>query len=271
MLTMVPGKGPSRQERREIERYAREGYTAVILDDSPHTGGTIFTAFDIARRAGFAIDKLKALIPAHPARPDWYKPLSDDMIVSLAPADWHKPSLLAPATAQVRLTEYFRAQGFDEVRVVESSRVAQLNQYLDDASPDARGARLKRIFEVHLAHGSSQREVRFVLAKSVGWGWLGYHAFLAGRGSRGSSRRSSVSATASCTWTGWRSELSDAEHERRRSSGPTHPPRMWRRASPPRSEAASAAGTDLQRQHNGLRLLEQGAQPGATARSSPTR
>jgi hypothetical protein len=45
---------------------------------------------------------------------------------------------------------------------------------------DERGARLKRIFEVHLETPQGRKEIRYVLAKSVGWGWLGYHAFLAG-------------------------------------------------------------------------------------------
>jgi hydroxymethylpyrimidine pyrophosphatase-like HAD family hydrolase len=180
LLTMVPGKGPGRWERRALERFARQGFTAVILDDSPHTGGTIFTAFDIARRAGFATDKLKALIPAHPARRNWYKPLGDDVVVSLDPEDWHKRSLLTPEAAQDRLTEYFGARGFVRARVVESDRVAALNERLAVTSADERGARLKRIFEVHLETGRGERDVRFVLAKSVGWGWMGYHAFLTG-------------------------------------------------------------------------------------------
>ena len=163
---MVPGKGAGRWERKELERFARQGYTAVILDDSPHTGGTIFTAFDIGRRAGFATDKLK--------------PLGDDMVVSLAPEEWHKRSLLTPTAAQDRLAEYFRAQGFVRTHVVDSPGVAELNERLREASSDDRGARLKRIFEVHLETARNQRDVRYVLAKSVGWGWMGYHAFLTG-------------------------------------------------------------------------------------------
>jgi hypothetical protein len=47
----------------------------VIVDDPPHSGGTILTAFEIAGRAGFAPGKLRALVPAHPARRDWFKSL----------------------------------------------------------------------------------------------------------------------------------------------------------------------------------------------------
>jgi hydroxymethylpyrimidine pyrophosphatase-like HAD family hydrolase len=256
MLTMVPGKGASRWERRELERYARQGYTAVILDDSPHTGGTIFTAFHIARRAGFAVDKLKALIPAHPARPDWYKPLSDDMVISLAPADWHKRSLLTPAAAQARLAEYFRAQGFADIRVVESSRVARLNQHLDDASPDARGARLKRIFEVHLERGGGQREVRYVLAKSVGWGWFGYHAFLAGHRLSGYVP-AILGLRDGMLYMDWmvQDELSAVARERGKAQPEQIAAYVAARVRHLGLRVGSASGANLQRQDNGIRVL----------------
>jgi hydroxymethylpyrimidine pyrophosphatase-like HAD family hydrolase len=181
LLTIVPGKGPGRWEAKELERYADEGYTALIVDDPPHTGGTIFTAFEIAGRAGFGRDKLRALVPAHPTKRDWFKPLSDDLVVSLAPEEWHKRALLEPEQAQARLGEYFKRQDFVRTTIVASTQVEQLNAKLIAASCDERGARLKRIFEVHLETFQGRKEIRYVLAKSVGWGWLGYHAFLAGR------------------------------------------------------------------------------------------
>src|ERR1700686_1798839 len=180
LLTLVPGKGPGRWEAKELKRHARQGYTAVIVDDPPHTGGTIFTAFEIARRAGFGRDKLKAMVPAHPAKRDWFKPLPDEFVVSLERENWHKRALLDPKEVQGRLGEYFRSRNFIRTTVVASKRVEEFNAHLQAASSDERGARLKRIFEVHLVTLQGQKEIRYVLAKSVGWGWLGYHAFLAG-------------------------------------------------------------------------------------------
>jgi hydroxymethylpyrimidine pyrophosphatase-like HAD family hydrolase len=180
LLTLVPGKGPGRWESKDLKRYARQGYTAVIVDDPPHTGGTIFTAFEIARRAGFGRDKLKAMVPAHPARRDWFKPLPDDLVVSLEPEQWHKRALLDAKVVQGRLAEYFRSRNFVRTSVVASDRAEEFNARLQNISSDERGARLKRIFEVHLEAPQGRKEIRYVLAKSVGWGWLGYHAFLAG-------------------------------------------------------------------------------------------
>jgi hypothetical protein len=103
LITLVPGKGAGRWEGKELKRCAGQGYTAVIVDDPPHTGGTILTAFEIARRAGFAPGKLRALVPAHPARPDWFKPLPDDFVVSLEPEQWRKRALMDPREVQGRL------------------------------------------------------------------------------------------------------------------------------------------------------------------------
>jgi hydroxymethylpyrimidine pyrophosphatase-like HAD family hydrolase len=180
LLTLVPGKGPGHWEVKELKRYAQQGYTALIVDDPPHTGGTIFTAFEIAGRAGFGRDKVKALVPAHPAKRDWFKPLPDDLVVSLEPEEWYKCALLESNAVQSRLAEYFRIQNFVRTIVVASERVEEFNAHLQSSSSDERGTRLKRIFEVHLETLQGRKEIRYVLAKSVGWGWLGYHAFLAG-------------------------------------------------------------------------------------------
>jgi hydroxymethylpyrimidine pyrophosphatase-like HAD family hydrolase len=180
LLTLSPSKGPGRGEAKELRRYAERGYTAVIVDDPPHTGGTILTALEIARRAGFALGKLRALVPPHPARPNWFQPLSEDTVISLDPGQWQKRRLLDLKTVQQRLSEYFGGRDYTRVSLVASDRAEAMNARLQDAVSDERGTRLKRIFEVHLETQQGRKEVRYVLAKSVGWGWLGYHAFLAG-------------------------------------------------------------------------------------------
>lgn len=178
-LTIHPGKGPGRWERQQLHHCARHGFTALIVDDSPHTAGTIVLALDIARRAGFSLDKLRALVPTHAARRDVLKVLSDQIVISLEPEQWHKYRLLDPKLVEQRLAEYFQAPDILSMRLVASKAAEDFNARLQSSSSGDRGARLKRVYEVHL---DTQRgeETRYVLAKSVGWGWLGYHAFLAG-------------------------------------------------------------------------------------------
>ena len=178
-LTIHPGKGPGHSERQRLHYCARHGFTALIVDDSPHTAKTIVLAIDLARRAGFSIDRLKALFPTHAARRDSLNVLSDQVVVSLEPEQWYKARLLDPKVVEQRLAEYFQAcPDILGMRLVASKRCDDFNARLQ-ASSRHRGAHIKRIYEVHLETKRGQ-EIRYILAKSVGWGWLGYHAFLAG-------------------------------------------------------------------------------------------
>ena len=180
-MTIEPNKGLGRHERRALHDFARRGYTVVLIDDPPNTAGTIFVSFGIARRAGFSADKVKALLPVHPAKRGWTQHVAENCLVSLEPEQWHMRALLQPGAVQERITEYFGAPEHTDARVVESRETAALNTQLGDAGADMRGAHLKRIFEVRLTTPQGVEETRYVIAKSVGWGWLGYHAFIAAR------------------------------------------------------------------------------------------
>jgi hydroxymethylpyrimidine pyrophosphatase-like HAD family hydrolase len=181
-VTVHPVKGPGAWERAELTRCAQEGYLAVVLDDPPHTGDTIVVAVDMARQAGFAPSKVVALVPTHPARRDWSRSLSvsDTGILTLEPEEWHKQRLLDPKVTESRVTEYFQRRSFPSACVVASTAAEEWNARLPARSEDPRRSRLKRIYEVRLQTPEGEVETRYVLAKSVGWGWLGYHAFLAG-------------------------------------------------------------------------------------------
>ena len=182
-LTVQPEKGAGAAERAELAGRAGEGYRAVILDDPPHSGDTIVVAVDMAVKAGFPLDRVAALVPAHPARRDWSKSLalSGLVILSLEPEEWHKQGLLEAKAIEGRLTEYFRERGFSSVCLAASPTADRFDGELRRCAEDDRRTRLKRVFEVRLQTAWGEEKTRYVLAKSVGWGWLGYHAFLAGQ------------------------------------------------------------------------------------------
>jgi hydroxymethylpyrimidine pyrophosphatase-like HAD family hydrolase len=178
-LTVQPKKGPSWRERKELTRYAKQGFTLVIVDDPPHSGDTIVLAVDIARQAGFDLARIKALVPTHPATPNWAKILPDGLVITLEPERWRKQQLFDPKNVENQLAEYFTWRGFADVRVVGSRRADEFNAGPQSGSNRKRGATLKRIFEVQLGTPQGNNESRHVLAKSVGLGYLGYQAFLA--------------------------------------------------------------------------------------------
>jgi hydroxymethylpyrimidine pyrophosphatase-like HAD family hydrolase len=176
-LTVQPVKGPGRRERNELTRYAKQGFTALIVDDPPYTGAAIGLAVGIARQVGFELTRIKALVPTHSAAPDWATTLPDGAVITLEPQRWRKQQLLDPNSVEKRLAEYFALEAGSELRVVGNRRVDELNVGLQNGSK--RGATLKRIFEVQLRTPLGEHETRYVLAESVGLGYLGYPAFLA--------------------------------------------------------------------------------------------
>ena len=180
LLTIYPNHGLGRREKRELERFAARGYWALIVDDPPETSRTVLTASEIARRAGFAPGSVKFLPPTHPTAPEWFKTLPEHSVITLPPEHWHKRELLNPKVVELRLAEYFRSRNFARVSVAASRRADEFNAGQQSIGSDERGVRLKRVFEVQLETPEGEKQTRYVLAKSVGWGWLGYHAFLIG-------------------------------------------------------------------------------------------
>jgi hydroxymethylpyrimidine pyrophosphatase-like HAD family hydrolase len=257
LLTMEPNKGLGRWESRELEHYAQQGYTALIVDDPPHTAGTIFVALDIARRAGFATDKLKVLVPVHPAKRNWSKQLPDGLVVSLEPEQWRMRSLLDAKAVEKRLAEYFSSENFVDVSVVESRRAEEYNARMQHASRESRGSRLKRIFEVRLKTPHGGEETRFVLAKSVGWGWLGYHAFLAGQRLSGFVPPI-LGLRDGILYMEWipQSSLDDDDSERRAERIDVSASYVATRVRALYLESNPLLGKGQQRHHNGFRLLE---------------
>lgn len=185
IVTVRPNKGLSADEAQRLSAFAQAGYHAALIDDPPFSGEAIGIAVQALRRAGFAAAARTVLFPVHPLRRDWREhkeaaAFSRETIIALPPEDWHKTQLLASnAVIEVRLAEYFQDRGYRSARVIDDPAAAAFNAEIDYRSGDRRRYRLKRVFAVRLETASGASEVRYVLAKSVGWGWLGYAAFIA--------------------------------------------------------------------------------------------
>ncbi|HVS40205.1 MAG TPA: HAD hydrolase family protein, partial [Gemmataceae bacterium] len=182
-VTVHPDKDPGAWEWAQLRRCAGAGHVAAILDDPPYTGDTFVRAVDMARKAGFAAESVAVLVPSHPAARDWTASLarSGTVVVSLAPGEWHKQRLLDAKQVEIRLGEYYQERRGSGVRVVADGPPEAFGGLQRGCPQDPRSARLKRVYEVRLSTAEGGEETRYFLAKSVGWGWLGYHAFLAGR------------------------------------------------------------------------------------------
>ncbi len=256
-LTIEPNKGAGHAEFRALQRHAAEGSTAVMVDDPPDTGGTVYTALSIARRAGFTEDRLRILVPAHPSRRQPFAEARDDLVIRLDPERWYKRLLLQPKTVKSRLSEYFAPQNLTVTRVTASGGARVFNDRLEKASVSGRGSHLKRVFEVRLQARDGKNHNRYVLAKSSGWGWLGYHAFLAGHRLAGRvppilGLRDGIIYMEWIAPPGKDRQQREDRHVRINTAA-TY---VAARTCSLGLASLSEAGMDLNRQNNGIRLLE---------------
>lgn len=185
-VTLRPDTGLAPGEKAALRHAGGAGFQALLLDDPPVTGETFADAADLLCRLGFAADRIVCLFPRSQSRRENGGPsppaIGHFSTVTLEPEEWHKVRLLEPAHIEPRLSEYARQRGYVHAEVVADSPAAQaFERELSGMAEDERRTRLKRVIELHLKTPAGGAETRFILAKSVGWGYLGYHAFVAAR------------------------------------------------------------------------------------------
>jgi len=183
-VTIRPKKGIAPWESHALRRGASRDALAILLDEPVNTGHTLSKAVGVLRAAGFSADRIVALVPIHPTRRNWSSghdglPLARIRVIDLPPEQWDKHARLEPSAVQTRVTEYFERRKYAAAEIVPSAAAERFNAELASRSDEKFHTRLKRVYEVRLTDELGAHETHYVLAKSVGWGWLGYHAFLA--------------------------------------------------------------------------------------------
>jgi hydroxymethylpyrimidine pyrophosphatase-like HAD family hydrolase len=183
-VTLRPKEGFTPWERSVLSRGAARHALALVVDEPADTGDTLARVVDVLRNASVPPGCIVALLPIHPTRRDWRSgyeslPVADVHVRTLAPEDSFKHGRLENEAVELHLQSYFRARGYSQAAVAPGSAAERFNRHLQDLSEEKFHSRLKRVYEVRLQRSDGRAESRYVLAKSVGWGWLGYHAFLA--------------------------------------------------------------------------------------------
>jgi hydroxymethylpyrimidine pyrophosphatase-like HAD family hydrolase len=182
--TIRPKKGISPWEEPALEALRSPDVQVLVIDESPNTGSTFLLIVNLLRKRGVPPDRIFLLAAMHPARPHWRLPVTEETrsikFIPLEANALYKNSLLEPSTVQPLLASYFEALGWDDVQLAQSNRTGEQNTRLEEHFQDGFQCRLKRVFDVRLAKNGAPPVVKRVLAKSVGWGWLGYQAFFAG-------------------------------------------------------------------------------------------
>lgn len=184
-ITLRPKQGLGVRERGCLERAVAEGALAAVVDEPVYSANTLAKGVECLKKAGFAATDIRVLFPAHPSRRDWRNgpaglALSGVRALTLAPEEWHKYRFVEGPAALSRIREYLEAEGDRIAELQPTADGGRLTAELEQCEEPGFHTRLKRVYETGVKNGDGSVERRFILAKSVGWGWLGYHALLAG-------------------------------------------------------------------------------------------
>ena len=183
-VSFRPRKALSAHETNKLQQAFSKGARVAIVDEPVLSGSTVAKTVSILRGVGFSNNDIVSLLPVDPAFQQWkdsvyIQSLSGIGFVPLEPQERYKQRFVESTEIDQLLNEYFRHLGYESARVTTSARLEAFNHEWWSRPPEKADSRMKRIFEVELS-GPQGTEIRYVLAKSVGWGWMGYNSFLAG-------------------------------------------------------------------------------------------
>jgi hydroxymethylpyrimidine pyrophosphatase-like HAD family hydrolase len=186
VLTLRPKGGVNPRDLEILRRCSHRGGLAVIVDEPVYQGITLSICIRELRSAGFGPDATAAVFPVHPAARDWEQTnagiaLHGCRVITIEPEDTEKYARLQNKSVEEALRPYFVARGWTDLTIGEDARSRELNQRLAAESNDNFHTRLKRVFAARGRDSSGQESTRYVLAKSVGHGWMAYQAFFAAR------------------------------------------------------------------------------------------
>lgn len=184
-MTVRPKRGVSMKEKQQLRALISRDSHVLLVDDCPNTGRTSKDMVKIVRQFGVGPERITILVPRHPAQLNWTldkgpEEVAETSIIRLEPVELYKESLLRASSVETLLQEYFGDGGWKNVSIQENSGVDEINYRLQQHYGDGFHVRLKKVFDVRLTKENQVWTIKRVFAKSVGWGWLGYHAYLSG-------------------------------------------------------------------------------------------
>jgi len=183
-MTVRPKWGLSTWERKEIRQNVGQAVRIVLTDDHSSSGRTFRLLQMDLSGYGIRPSQMTLLAPIHPRRPLVVLTNSPETrVIMLAHSDLYKRKLMMGEELPALLREYLRSRTTpaDDVSMNESAQTASINDRFWKETADSFQVRLKKVFEFRIRSAGNPEKTIKVLAKSVGWGWLGYHAYIAGR------------------------------------------------------------------------------------------
>lgn len=168
-------------EERMIGEYARGGARFIVTDEPPSTGKSILRTIGELRSNGVPLEDITVLVPTHQSNKDWKKHIlqskhGEVRIVTMDPSELYKSRLLERSAFERTIRDYLGNLNFDVTSVAEDGYAGEMNRKIESSYGKGYHVRLKKVYEVVAKDGGGGADRRYVIGKSVGWGWFGYHS-----------------------------------------------------------------------------------------------
>ena len=179
--TIRPKKGLSRTEKRELRKLFSGGAKVILTDDYSNTGNTFRLLQKTISKFSIFPDKITILAPIHPRRPNVILSNSEQVkIITLNHDELYKRKFFETEKFSQLIKDYFGGSENTCIRFSENSQVEGINAKFEKNYGSSFQTKLKRLYEINIQAADGQSETKKIFLKSVGWGWLGYHAYFAG-------------------------------------------------------------------------------------------
>jgi hydroxymethylpyrimidine pyrophosphatase-like HAD family hydrolase/adenine/guanine phosphoribosyltransferase-like PRPP-binding protein len=179
-ISIRPKGGVSWWEKKVLCALAERNARVLVVDDHPATGETIRLTIDLLCNFGIDRQNITAIVPGHEAQRDvsvLTGGCPDVELVTISAQDSYKHRLTADDTLKPLLEQFLSTQYHGRVLFIDDEETKAINRRLEAHLHDDFQVHVKRVYALRT---SPTGEIRRVLVKSVGWGWLGYHAYLTG-------------------------------------------------------------------------------------------
>ncbi len=186
-ITLRPRYGAHGTEGKRLKQLLRGDVKVLLSDDYSNTGRTLRMLEKCVLNCGVDPENVTALVPSHPsADVDLSDVLAKDSsgvrrLITIGLGELHVAKALEPLSIGRIVSDILTESGVRAVSVIESEWSCEVNRTLWSHYDESFQARLKRVYELSMTNGDGSEIRKRIIAKSVGFGWLGYHAYIAGR------------------------------------------------------------------------------------------
>jgi len=179
--TVRPKKVLSRIEKKQLKKLLSKKNDVILTDDYSNTGQSFQLLQNIIWKFGALPERTTILAPIHPMKSGVIVTRSKKVkVITLHHDELFKNKYLDSPAAEKLIQNYLVNDEWSNVSLNKNIFVDLINLDFEIHYQDSFQVRLKKLFEVSLENQNNIVTKKRILCKSVGWGWLGYHAYLAG-------------------------------------------------------------------------------------------